>query len=147
MIVTASDTVFQASIRLKEIARPKWDETREHSLERAARRIGLTSSQAERIIRGRVKSVAYHIWLRIEREYMALERRAEVAANHELKMAQASLRRYEDDDESLAEDESAALCTAGAQADRASGAVEGESAMEVVQKIGASRYSTQRNDQ
>lgn len=102
-MASASDTVDRAGFMLKAIARPQWIETRDSALERVARYLGLSRSQARRIVYGEVRSIPAHIWLRINEAYEAECLRAETAADLMEQAAREKRARLESKDAAVLE--------------------------------------------
>lgn len=89
-MTTASDTIDEASFKLRAVACPTWSQTRAASLARVACSLGLTPSQARRIIYREGKRVDAHVLDNIRAAYARLEARAEQAADLQLARAQAA---------------------------------------------------------
>lgn len=89
---TAESTVEEAARMVRVIARPRWIDTRQSALDRAARSLGLSRSQARRIAYGELKSVPAHVMDRIRAAYSALETGAESFAAHQQMLAEANQR-------------------------------------------------------
>lgn len=102
-MASASETVDRAGFMLKAIARPRWIETRDAALSKAARALGISRSQARRIVYGEVRSIPAHIWLRINELYEAECLRAEQAADLMELKARERRARLESDDAAVLE--------------------------------------------
>ena len=89
-MTTASDTIEEANFKLRAVACPTWSQTRAATLARVARSLGLTPSQARRIIYREGKRVDAHVLDNIRAAYARLEARAEQAADLQLARAQAA---------------------------------------------------------
>lgn len=89
-MTTAADSIAEAQFKLRELARPMWTDTREGSLARVARAIGLTRSAAERIVYRKCKRIDAHVMDNIRAAYDRLEARAERLADLQLDRARAA---------------------------------------------------------
>lgn len=89
-MATAADNISEAQFKLREIARPMWTDTREGSLRRAARALGISASAAERIVYRKCKRIDSHVMDNIRAAYARLEARAEQAADLQLERARAA---------------------------------------------------------
>lgn len=115
---TAESTIDEAARMVRVIARPRWTDTRQSALDRAARSLGLTRSQARRIAYRERKSIPAHVMDRIRAAYGALEVRAESFAAHQQMLAEANQRErarghepdYEDDCGDMRLDREPAAC-------------------------------------
>lgn len=86
-MASASDTIDEASFKLRAVACPTWADTRASSLARAARALGLTASQARRIIYRECKRIDAHVLDNIRAAYSALEAKAERIADEQHKIS------------------------------------------------------------
>lgn len=94
-MVSAIDTVNEASFKLRAIACPSWSDTKESSIARAARTLGLSFSQARRIIYQEVKCIPAHVLENIRSAYIAFEAKTERIADEQAKIAIALRREIE----------------------------------------------------
>jgi hypothetical protein len=97
-MVSAADTIDEASLKLREVARPMWSDTRASSLGRVARSLGISRSQARRIVYREVKQIPAHVLENIRIAYARLEAKAERMVEDELRI-QIALRRELDGDD------------------------------------------------
>lgn len=93
-MTTAADTISEAQFKLRELARPMWADTREGSLSRVARSLGLTKSAAERIVYRKCKRIDAHVLDNIRAAYERLEARAEERADLQIARARARLEEF-----------------------------------------------------
>jgi Asp-tRNA(Asn)/Glu-tRNA(Gln) amidotransferase A subunit family amidase len=89
---TKAETIDEAARLMRVIARPRWIDTRESALRKAARSIGLSPSQARRIVYRESKSIPAHVMDNIRAAYRALELKAEAFADHQHALAEAAQR-------------------------------------------------------
>lgn len=103
-MVSAIDTIDEAQFKLRELARPMWSDTRESSLSRVARRVGLTRSQARRIVYRELTRIDAHVLENIRIAYARLEERAERMAEAEEQIQRALRREIEGRDNAASAD-------------------------------------------
>lgn len=95
---TATETISEAQLKLREIARPFWFDTKGGSLARAARSLGISVSLAERIVYAKCKRIDAHVMDNIRAAYARLEARAERLADDMEASARARRSRIEGND-------------------------------------------------
>jgi len=96
-MTSATDTVHEAQFKLRELARPMCSDTREASLHRVARVVGLSISQAQRIVYAKCKRIDAHVLDNIRANYAALEAKAERMADDMEAIARSKLQKIEAD--------------------------------------------------
>lgn len=97
-MATATDTIEEASLKMRELARPMWADTRSYSLSKVARVLGLSQSQARRIVYRECKRIDAHVLDNIRAAYARLEARAERLADEMEASARARQSRIEGND-------------------------------------------------
>jgi hypothetical protein len=103
---TKAETIDEAARMMRVIARPRWIDTRESALRKAARSIGLSPSQARRIVYRESKSIPAHVMDNIRAAYRALELKAEAFADHQHALAEAAQRERGIQDAASTDDDS-----------------------------------------
>jgi hypothetical protein len=99
-MVSASDTIDEAQFKLRELARPPvWSDTRQASLGRVARILGITTSQARRIVYRELTRIDAHVLENIRIHYARLEARAERMADEQANIQRALKREIEGRDD------------------------------------------------
>lgn len=91
-MATATDAIDEASLKLRELARPVWTDTRSYSLSKVARVLGLSQSQARRIVYRECKRIDAHVLDNIRAAHARLEARADAFAEHQRMLAEANQR-------------------------------------------------------